>query len=193
MILLLSGMPAMAQDAQQPANPITDLQKSFAEISKELDAQLGPLAEEPVQGQSVQGLPVQEQMAQEQVGQEPDNNIPSMFNDYITVLAFLKPANEEAKQNAARVRVLCTDYMAVCRFVGEFWRVKALRECVELNAYAVDRLLPQNPDPAQEEYVTGMLAHCAKGYYYDHWDELNKSIKIALDNAQKAGLSKGKQ
>lgn len=174
-ILLLTVLPHPAPGqttpAQNAARPAADLQKSFAEINKELAEQLGPILE---------------QQAEPQAPQVPQ--IPEMFNDYVTVLAFLKKADNATRENVARIQELCTDYMPACHFVGEFWRVRALKDCAAFNAYAVDRLLPQEADPVQEAYVTGMLGQCAYGYYYDHWNEINESVQTALENARKAGV-----
>ncbi len=178
MALFVGGafMPdAAAQQTGNPQAPYTppqampDIHKSVSELSDALLNELG--------GIPADRGPLQAPMAPAQ----NEQSVPQLYSAYATIRGYLMAPN--AKDSFESFTKLCTDFPRHCMFISEFWRVRALKDCLEFNNYVFDVLITGS-NPEQRGYFESMIEQCSYGYYYDHWDEMNDSIKNALAKAK---------
>jgi len=64
-------------------------------------------------------------------------------------------------------------------FISTFWRVQALKHCREFTQDTIEKAVRSKDSSVMSEFMEHP-AHCHYGYYLEHWDAINESIRAAI-------------
>lgn len=84
----------------------------------------------------------------------------------------------DADKQLAQLEALCRDYKNHCLFISEFWRVRALKSCVDFNRYVLEDMASLSGELTQQQqaFYGSSIEQCTLSYYYDNWDDVRATI-----------------
>lgn len=94
----------------------------------------------------------------------------------------------DTDKQQAQLEELCRDHQNHCLFISEFWRVRALKSCVDFNRYVLEDMasLSQDLTPQQQAFYSSSIEQCTLSYYYDNWNDVRVTIAKTLAKAKTA-------
>lgn len=166
-IFLLSS-PLYAQDVS--SNPTNELQRQMQELQEQMQLL--------TQNGSFSPMGNKAQPSQR------DNNLQRSVG---VVIRFMVSDGAQVMDDLDELCSLNTKH---CEFLSQYWRVAALKSCVEFNNYTLQNMSSfEELSPEQESFFMSSIEQCNINYYYDHWDKVKETITESLLIAQKQSNS----